>query len=227
MRRVAATDETEHRVDVSAFQIAEAEVTQKQWKAVMGKDRSHCFESGGCADDLPVQQISWRDAIEFVNKLSRREGLSSCYVLSRGDVVRQPSCTGYRLPTEAEWEYACRAGSQVTYGRGVDASALSRYARYGKVWSDGTVAVKNLKPNAWGLYGMHGNVWEWVWDWYGRYETTVQNDPVGAARGPGRSLRGGAFNMGAKSLRCAGRLWGEPGKRLRINGLRVVRNVTS
>ncbi|MCG8419443.1 MAG: SUMF1/EgtB/PvdO family nonheme iron enzyme [Proteobacteria bacterium] len=215
-------DETEHVVTVSGFEIAEAEVTKKQWATVMGRDPSWKFGNSGNTDNHPVQNINWYDAIEFVNKLSRREKLSECYAVNGTGVTRRASCTGYRLPTEAEWEYACRAGSQTAYGQGVDESALSRYARYGKGLDDGTVTVKSLKPNAWGLYGMHGNVWEWVWDRYAAYLTSAQTDPVGPPSGQHRSLRGGSF-FWAEGLRCANRFWNGPGDRFRFIGLRVVR----
>ncbi|MCG8423789.1 MAG: SUMF1/EgtB/PvdO family nonheme iron enzyme, partial [Proteobacteria bacterium] len=226
-------DETEHEVTVLGFEIAEAVVTQKQWQAVMGSNPSYQFENSGNSDEHPVQSISWYDAIEFANKLSRREGLPECYEVDGTNVTLRGSCTGYRLPTEAEWEYACRAGSQTAYGRGVDESALSEYAWYGKLWEKGTVAVKSLKPNAWGLYGMHGNVWEWVWDRYASYPDSAQSDPHGPSDDDAllmniddtksRVLRGGAFLNGAEVLRCALRFRGGPGDRFRYNGLRVVR----
>ena len=228
-------DETEHEVTVSGFEIAEAVVTQKQWKAVMGTDPSYKFENSGNTDEHPVQEISWYDAIEFVNKLSRRERLPECYEVKGSTVKLRESCTGYRLPTEAEWEYACRAGSQTMYGQGVDALALSEYARYGESWNKGTVPVKRLKPNAWGLYGMHGNVWEWVWDWYAPYPDGAQTDPhgptddnapsvqIGNNQEKIRVLRGGAFFLRAENMRCAYRYGFWPGFRIWYNGLRVVR----
>ncbi|MCG8424570.1 MAG: formylglycine-generating enzyme family protein [Proteobacteria bacterium] len=226
-------DETEREVTVYGFEIAEAVVTQTQWQAVMGSNPSYKFENSGDTDEHPVQNISWYDAIEFLNKLSQREGLPECYEMSGTRVTLHKSCRGYRLPTEAEWEYACRAGSQTAYGRGVDASALGEYAWYGKTWGDGTVPAKSLKPNAWGLYGMHGNVWEWVWDRYAPYPDGTQIDPHGPSDNNAllmnnddtktRSLRGGAFGFRAGGVRCAFRGWGGPGVRVRFDGLRVVR----
>ena len=228
-----SSNETEHEVTVLAFDIAEAVVTQKQWQAVMGSNPSFKFKNIGNSDEHPVQNISWYDAIEFLNKLSQREGLPECYEVDGSTVRLRESCTGYRLPTEAEWEYACRGGSQMMYGRGVDGSALSEYAWYDKDWFEGTVAVKSLKPDAWGLYDMHGNVWEWVWDRYAPYPKDAQIDPhaptddnatlMDADDTAERVLRGGAYFFWAVFMRCAGRYGFRPGVRFGYVGLRVVR----
>jgi len=147
----------------------------------------------------PVDKVSWHDAVEFFRKLSDQEGVE------------------YRLPTAAEWEYACRAGTTTTYSFGDDVRQLPQYAWY-RVNSSGTThPVGELKPNAWGLYDMHGNVCEWCQDWYGPYEDlNVVSDPTGAASGSTRVLRGGAFISPAGGVRAAYRLDNPPDVRAAI-----------
>src|SRR5207302_1335063 len=115
-------------------------------------------------DNLPVETISWYEAIAFCNKLSEREGLKPYY---RSDEGVQSGGDGYRLPTEAEWEYACRAGSTTRYSFGDDAARLGKYAWYVANSTNKTRPAGQTRPNTWGLYDMHGNVWEWCWDRYG------------------------------------------------------------
>ena len=156
------------------FYMAETEVTQGQWKQVMG-DTPSGFKKG---DNHPVESVTWDRVQEFITEMNRRD--------------RQYR---YRLPTEAEWEFACRAGSTTEYSYGDDVSLLDRYAVYGKDRSDGPDPVKSKRPNAWGLYDMMGNVWEWTEDWYaaGYYGNSSPSDPKGPGSGSSRVLRGGSF----------------------------------
>jgi formylglycine-generating enzyme required for sulfatase activity len=167
------SDETQHNVKITkSFYIQTTEVTQAQWKAVMGNNPSY-FKG----DDLPKEQVSWDDAQEFLKKLSAKEGVT------------------YRLPTEAEWEYACRAGSTTRFCFGDDDSKLVEYAWYSANSDSKTHPVGGKKPNAWGLYDMHGNVWEWCQDWYDEnyYKNSPAEDPQGPANGEFRVLRGGSW----------------------------------
>ncbi len=121
---------------------------------------------------------------------------------------------GYRLPTEAEWEYACRAGSTTRYAFGDDPALLERYAWFGKEYTEGPFTVAQKLPNSWGLYDMHGNVWEWCWDWYGAYENKAVRDPHGlqnpSSDTPYRVVRGGSFGLSPEGLRSAVRAFDQP-----------------
>jgi formylglycine-generating enzyme required for sulfatase activity len=153
------------------FELQATEVTQAQWQAVMGRNPSH-FKG----PDLPVESVSWEDVQEFLQKLSARE---------KG--------TPYRLPTEAEWEYACRAGGQEP-DEAVNLGREAWYAENSGGGSEGTThPVGRKKPNAWGLYDMRGNVEEWVQDWYGPYSPERQIDPQGPSYGEYRVVRGGSY----------------------------------
>ena len=156
---------------------------------------------------FPVEQVSWNDAVEFCNRLSKSEGVE------------------YRLPTEAEWEYACRAGATTAYSFGDDERQLPQYAWYNDNDSETTHPVGELKPNAWGLFDMHGNVWEWCQDWYGDYDLQVVSDPTGPASGIRRVLRGGAFGFQPVDVRAANRTHDPPDYRVRHVGFRLARTI--
>ena len=176
-----------HAVTISQrFYLGKYEVTQGQWEAVMGSNPS---THSNCGRTCPVEMVSWEDAQAFIAALNRREGV-----------------TGYRLPTEAEWEYAARAGAQTAYHFGNAASDLVLYAWYGELELFGSIhPVGQKRPNAWGLYDMHGNVWEWVADWYGAYPPGSVTDPRGPSTGALRVHRGGSWDAAARLCRAATR----------------------
>ena len=212
-------DETQHRVTLSrSFYISAHEVTQSQYKKVMGKNPSH-FSS--CGDSCPVEKVAWFEATMFANRLSDQEGLSRCYSGSENNIRWNRSCTGYRLPTEAEWEYAARGGKDWVYPGSFSAGDVAWYeGNSGKK----THPVGKQQPNAWGLYDIGGNVWEWVWDWYGPYSGDV-TDPTGPSSGSSRVLRGGSWSNRARGVRVALRGSSTPGYRGTGIGFRLGRTV--
>jgi formylglycine-generating enzyme required for sulfatase activity len=187
-------EEPRHRVVFSkGFWMAKTEVTQAQWKQLMGSNPSKFIKSG---PDAPVETVSWNECRDFMKKLNELPAIR------KNGVVR--------LPTEAEWEYACRAGTQTAYYFGDGADKLGDYAWYGKNSGMKTHPVARKKPNAWGLYDMHGNVWEWCLDWYGRYPASDATDPRGPDSGEGRVGRGGGWDDFDADLRAAYRSYGRP-----------------
>ena len=194
-----------HEVEISqGFYLGAHEVTQGQWEAVMGSNPSH-YEG----DDRPVERVSYDDAHEFIGRLNDAEGDSL-----------------YRLPTEAEWEYACRAGSPDPWSHGADEDELGRYAWYsGNNDPSGTKPVGGKWPNRWGLHDMHGNVWEWAQDWFDPdyYGDSPRVDPAGPAAGDGRVVRGGKFSNNAAGVRSAYRGVSAPGDRINTIGFRLLR----
>ena len=205
-------DETQHSVTITrAYCMKATEVTQGEWQAVMGSNQS---KFTNCGANCPVEQVSWEDAVGYANALSRREGLPECYA---GSTFTGLGCRGYRLPTEAEWEYAARAGTTGSrYGN------LDSVAWYDENSGSATHPVGQKQPNAWGLYDMLGNVWEWTGDWYAAYAGSA-SDPLGAGAGSIRVIRGGSWVGDARYARAANRGRGTPGNRSSILGFRLSR----
>jgi formylglycine-generating enzyme required for sulfatase activity len=203
------------------------EVTQKEWREVMGNNPSW-FKG----DSLPVETVSWYEAVEYCNKRSQREGLSPAYTINGTNVRWDRSANGYRLPTEAEWEYACRAGTSGPFSTGNNITTSQAnydgdypYNNNAKgTYREKTVNVGSFAANGWGLYDMHGNVWEWCWDWKGNYASGTQTDPVGPSTGATRVKRGGSwYYFGARSLRSANRASTDPSIRINYCGFRLAR----
>lgn len=206
-------DETQHSVTLTrSFFLKTKEVTQDEWEAVFGSNPSKFKACGG---DCPVEQVSWTQVVEFANRLSRAEGLQECY---QGEVFVGLGCTGYRLPTEAEWEYAARAGTTGTvYGD------LGRVAWFRDNSEGTTHPVGQKQANAFGLYDMIGNVHEWTNDWNGPYNGAA-TDPVGPNEGKGRICRGWGWESNQDFVRVAGwRADAPPSQRSEIIGFRLAR----
>ena len=217
-------DEKQHRVRISkSFFLGETEVTQGLWRAVMGSNPSY-FKN--CGNNCPVEKVSWKDCQEFIRKLNR--------LVSGG---------GFRLPTEAEWEYACRGGTKGAYAGNLDAmgwygnnSGDKRMDALALWQNDKKTYVKKIlengcrthpagrkNANGWGLYDMHGNVWEWCQDWYGDYPSGSETDPTGPSSGSDRVLRGGSWVNFARYCRSANRFRYDPEGRNWLYGFRLAR----
>lgn len=234
-------DETQHTVTVSDFYMSIYELTQAEYQEIMGEN-----PSSFSGNDLPVENVSWLDAIRYCNARSEKEGLTPAYTVDGQTITWNRSADGYRLPTEAEWEYACRAGTTTPFNteNSISAEEANYYGHYPYEIEDNyfsqenlttkpgeyrqtTVAVDSFSPNAWGLYNMHGNVGEWVWDYYGVYDTETPDNPTGAMTGTLRVYRGGGWNDFAKNMRSAYRATLAEDKGSFNIGIRLVRGIVS
>ncbi len=212
-------DEVRHRVVLERpFLMATTPVTQAQWRAVIGTT-----PSSHEGDDLPVEMVSWFDALEFCNRLSVAEGLRPAYGVDGGRLIWDRESPGFRLPTEAEWEYAARAGRETRFAGSDDVSEVGWHYHNARGRSH---AVRGLAPNAWGLYDMSGNVWEWSWDLYGPYpDDEPAINPAGLSRGTAHVCRGGSWYSMAEDLRVARRYHRARGTdRAHFLGFRLVRS---
>ncbi len=233
-------DETLHTVTVSDFYISPFELTQKEYSEITGENPSNF--SG---DDLPVENVSWLDAVLFCNAYSEKMGLTPVYSVDGNNISWDRSADGYRLPTEAEWEYACRAGTTTPFNTENSPSdeQANYYGHYPYMiegnyftqenletkpgtYRQTTLAVDSFEPNKFGLYNMHGNVSEWVWDYYGKYGDN-EVDPTGAETGILRVYRGGGWNDFAKNMRSAYRATMPQDKGSFNIGIRLVRNAAA
>jgi sulfatase modifying factor 1 len=212
-------DEVLHKVTISKpFYMQTTEVTLKQWRSLMG---TRLFGEQEGPDNEPVVKVSWHDCMDFIGKLN---------ALKEGT---------YSLPTESQWEYACRAGSTTPYSWGNDidctkamysnntqkAKKCVDYVKSKGVAPDGPAPVKTYPPNAWGLYDMHGNVWEWCEDQYGPYPKGAAVDPRGPGSGTPKVRRGGSWFKYGYFCRSANRNYGHPMSRYQTTGFRLVREV--
>jgi formylglycine-generating enzyme required for sulfatase activity len=238
-----SSDESRHAVVITRdFLMSTTEITQGMWQDLMNTDATLVEQP-----NLPMVNVNWWDALEFANTLSLAQGLPACYTLSgctgtpgasfncTSSAVNNPSnnpllCTGYRLPTESEWEYAYRAGTTTAFYNGditqtgftpLDLN-LDAIGWYGGNSGSSRKNVAIKLPNAWGLYDMSGNAWEWCWDWFDNFSGAV-SDPLGPTTGSGRVRRGGGFEYAAYEARAASRDSIDPSLRYSDYGFRLAR----
>ena len=193
-----------HDVTVSDYYIGETEVTQALWEAVMGSNPSY-FKG----KDNPVESVSYNDCVDFIKELN---------IMLQDEL---PQGRKFRLPTEAEWEYAARGGNKTQECKFSGSNSISKIAWYDGNSNNRTHPVKEKQANELGLYDMSGNVWEWCYDWYGDYSPSSQTNPKGPSTGSFRVLRGGSWLNYAQRCRVADRDYNSPGNRGGNGGLRL------
>ena len=229
-----SSNETQHQVRVSDFYMAKYELSQAEYKAIIGSNPSS-FKG----DNLPVERVSWYDAVEFCNKLSKKAGLEPYYEINGTTISLNKKANGYRLPTEAEWEYAAGGGAsnRTEFAGTNNEKDLYKYANFcdkkctyswkERKQNDGfenTAPVGTYIANQLGLYDMSGNVYEWCYDWYGTYNLDISENPTGDISGSGRVRRGGSWNFYAEYCRSAYRYSSTPSSSGNYIGFRLCRN---
>ena len=238
------SEETLHRVTITRdFFMKSTEVTQDEWAALMAANPSGFRACGGAC---PVENITWYMALAYANAVSVQEGLKPCYLEPQFNTTYEsvdaqsnrapiwesgPECEGYRLPTEAEWEYAARAGATTAFhngsltDQGCEDTGLDAIAWYCGNSDNMTHPVAQKEPNAWGIYDVAGNVWEWTWDGLDPYAEEPLSDPVGPPEDSLRIQRGGSWSFSATFCRSASRTGVAPSERGNEAGLRLARTV--
>jgi formylglycine-generating enzyme required for sulfatase activity len=201
-----------HKVTVDSFYISRYEVTQEEWYQVMGTTIQQQWRSAGLngnadkgvGDNYPMYCVNWNDAVAYCNALSLKAGLKPAYTISKNNVVCDFNADGYRLPTEAEWEFAAKGGGLDDYLY-PGSNTAGDVAWFADNSGGKTRPVGQKAPNRLGLYDMSGNVWEWVWDWYGKtyYSEGIRDNPKGPSHGSFRVNRGGSWTHSAQIIRSA------------------------
>lgn len=226
----ADTDEQkQHEVKINSFELSKFEVTVWQWRAFVKATKSKMPEkpSWDWKDNFPINQITWEQAIDYCNWLSKEEKLQPVYSKKGPNYIFNIKANGYRLPTEAEWEYAAKGGklSKATKYSGGDNADIIAWHKANSNKAPHTIGTK--LPNELGIYDMSGNVWEWCWDWYNEeyYKREKNNNPTGPEMGEKRTVRGGSWDSKLNYLRPANRISTYPNQTHEFYGFRVAKSI--
>ncbi len=223
-------EQKEHNVNLNTFEISKFEVTVWEWKQFIKANKMKMPEkpTWGWQDNYPINGVTWNEAIAYCNWLSKKEKLQPVYTKKGPNFVCNFNANGYRLPTEAEWEFAAKGGASSKSFKYSGSNNLDDVAWH-KGNSKGTPHTVGTKlPNELGVYDMSGNVWEWCWDWYNKdfYKLEKGDNPKGPEMGERRSVRGGSWDSQQNYVRPANRISTEPNKTHEFYGFRVVRTIT-
>ncbi len=209
-----------HKVTIDSFYIGKYPVSQQLWKGIMGNNPSEYI-----GERKPVENVSWYDAVEFCNKLSDKEGLEKCYIGSVGNIRCNWNANGYRLPTEAEWEFSARGGGSSELYKYSGSNNIDDVCVYLSKNGIGSKEIGTKMPNELGIYDMSGNVWEWCWDLYGEYISKTVSNPTGSTEGTHRVYRGGCWYSYSSHCRCAFRSKNHPMVKNAFIGFRIARSI--
>jgi formylglycine-generating enzyme required for sulfatase activity len=220
-----------HTITVKSFSISKYQVTQKEWQEVMGTTIRQQRDMAGRSlslygegDNYPMYYVNWYEVVEYCNRRSMKENLKPAYRGSGDNITCDWNANGYRLPTEAEWEFAAKGGTKEYITTEYSGSnSVGAVAWYDGNSGNSTHPVGTKAANSLGIYDMSGNVWEWCWDWYGGYSSGSQTDPRGAVSGADRVMRGGGWYSSAAYVRSAFRYYDTPSNRNSSHGFRLVR----
>ena len=223
-------EQTEHTVTVKDFELCKFEVTVWQWKQYVKANKLKMPEkpTWGFQDNYPINNITWEEAVSYCNWLSKKEKLTPVYTQQGPNIFCNFNANGYRLPTEAEWEYAAKGGNKAKDTKFSGSTSVNDIAWH-KANSKGTPHTVGTKlPNEIGIYDMSGNVWEWCWDWYNKdyYKIEDGNNPKGPTMGERKSVRGGSWDSKINYLRPANRISTIPSKTHEFYGFSVARSIT-
>lgn len=223
-------EQNEHSVTVKDFELCKFEVTVWQWKEYVkaNKLKMPIKPTWGFIDNYPINNITWEEAVLYCNWLSKKEKLSPAYSKSGPNIVCNFKANGYRLPTEAEWEYAAKGGKKAKETKFSGSTSANEIAWHKENSKGSPHTVGTKLPNELGIYDMSGNVWEWCWDWYNTdyYKIEDGNNPRGPEMGERKSVRGGSWDSKVNYLRPANRISTVPSKTHEFYGFRIARSIT-
>lgn len=228
--RIAENDEQkQHEVKVNSFEINKLEVSVWEWKDYCKKTKQEMplKPTWGWSDNNPITNVTWYDAIKYCNWLSKEDGLTPAYKLAGPNVICDFNSNGYRLPTEAEWEFAAKGGNKSKSSFFAGGNNSNDIAWFIKNSDRKPHSVGTKLPNELGIHDMSGNVWEWCWDWYNKdyYKIEDADNPKGPIRGEKRTVRGGSWDSQENYLRSANRISTSPDKTNEFYGFRIARTI--